>query len=119
LYGAIKGLNLTDDSLNINVAKGEEGKFDYVVVAVLDNNVSHVDNALFIFEVTKEGGGITEGDFEITAISLRDDTEGINDTFEIVNGKLKATGDRLKDSSSQIRQQPPLQLSSKKKEPIQ
>ena len=64
------------------------GEFDYVVVSDLDNgnDVSHVDNALFIFEVTKEGGGITEGDFEITAISLRNDTEGINDTFEVGDG---------------------------------
>ncbi len=89
LYNAINELNLTDDSLNINVAKGEEGKFDYVVVSDLDDDVSHVDNVLFVFEVAKDGGGITTGDFEITAISLRDDTEGINDTFEIVNGKLK------------------------------
>jgi len=89
LYEAIQGLNLTDDSLNINVAKGEEGKFDYVVVADLANDVSHVDNVLFVFEVAKDGGGITKGDFEITEISLRDNTEGINDTFEIVNGILK------------------------------
>jgi len=60
------------------------GEFDYVVVADLANNVSHVDNVLFIFEITKEGDdNITEDDFEITAISLRDDTEGINDTFEV------------------------------------
>lgn len=89
LYSAINELNLTDGSLNINVAKGEEGKFDYVVVADLDNNVSHVDNVLFVFEVAKDGDDITIGDFEITAISLRDGTEGINDTFEIVDGKLK------------------------------
>jgi len=73
LYNAINKLNLTDGSLNINVAKGEEGEFDYVVVADLANNVKHVDNALFIFEVTKDGDdGITKEDFEITAISLRD-----------------------------------------------
>jgi len=34
-------------------------------------------------------------------------------------GSEAATGDRLKDSSSQVRQQPPLQLSSMQKEPIQ
>jgi len=65
------------------------GKFDYVVVADLDNNVSHVDNVLFVFEVAKDGGDITKGDFEITAISLRDDTEGINETFVVEEGKLK------------------------------
>jgi len=65
------------------------GEFDYVVVADLDNNVSHVDNVLFVFEVAKDGGDLTKGDFEITEISLRDNTEGINDTFEIVDGKLK------------------------------
>ena len=65
------------------------GEFDYVVVANLANNVSHVDNVLFVFEVAKDGDDITIGDFEITAISLRDGTEGINDTFEIVDGKLK------------------------------
>jgi hypothetical protein len=66
------------------------GKFDYVVVADLDNNVSHVDNVLFVFEVAKDGSGITKGDFEITEISLRDNTEGINDTFEIgVGGILR------------------------------
>lgn len=59
------------------------GEFDYVVVSDLDNGVSHVDNTLFIFEVTKEGGGITEDNFEITKISLRDTTEGINNTFEV------------------------------------
>jgi hypothetical protein len=63
------------------------GEFDYVVVANLDNNVSHVDNVLFIFEVTKDN--IAVGDFEITEISLRGNTEGINDTFEIVDGILK------------------------------
>lgn len=65
------------------------GKFDYVVVADLDNNVSHVDNVLFVFEVAKDGGDITTDDFEITAISLRDDTEGINETFVVEEGKLK------------------------------
>ena len=63
------------------------GEFDYVVVSDLDDDVSHVDNVLFIFEVTKDN--IAVGDFEITEISLRDDTEGINNTFEIVDGKLK------------------------------
>ena len=62
------------------------GKFDYVVVADLANDVSHVDNVLFVFEVTKEEGNITKGEFEITAISLRDGTEGINDTFEVGDG---------------------------------
>lgn len=66
-----------------------DGEFDYVVVAELDNGVSHVDNTLFVFEVTKEEGNIAKSEFEITAISLRDGTEGINDTFEIVDGKLK------------------------------
>ena len=65
------------------------GEFDYVVVADLDNNVSHVDNVLFVFEVAKDGGDLTKGDFEITEISLRNNTEGINETFEIVDGKLK------------------------------
>lgn len=84
LMGAIQELQnkLTDESISIEVTEGEEGKFDYVVVAGLANDVSHVDNVLFVFEVTKEGG-ITESDFEITAISLRNDTEGINDTFEV------------------------------------
>lgn len=86
LMAAISGLSFTDNSLSINVTEGEEAKFDYVIAADLANGVSHVDNALFIFEVTKEGGGITEGDFEITAISLRNDTEGINDTFEVGDG---------------------------------
>jgi hypothetical protein len=90
-----------------------------VVVADLDNNVSHVDNVLFVFEVAKDGGGITIGDFEITEISLRDGTEGINETFEIEEVNLEASGDRLKASSSQVRQQPPLQLSSMQKVPIQ
>lgn len=90
LMAAISGLSFTDNSLSINVTEGEEGKFDYVVVSDLDDGVSHVDNTLFIFEVTKENGGIAVGDFVITEISLRDDTEGINDTFEIVDdGKLK------------------------------
>jgi hypothetical protein len=65
------------------------GEFDYVVVSDLDDGVSHVDNTLFVFEVTKENGSIAVGDFVITEISLRDGTEGINDTFEIVDGKLK------------------------------
>ena len=86
LMAAISGLSFTDNSLSINVTEGEEAKFDYVIAANLANGVSHVDNALFIFEVTKEGGSITEGDFEITAISLRNDTEGINDTFEVGDG---------------------------------
>jgi hypothetical protein len=60
-----------------------------VVVSDLDDGVSHVDNTLFVFEVTKENGSIAVGDFVITEISLRDGTEGINDTFEIVDGKLK------------------------------
>lgn len=91
LMAAISGLSFTDNSLSINVTEGEEGKFDYVVVADLDNgnDVSHVDNVLFVFEVTKEEGNIAKSEFEITAISLRDGTEGINDTFEIVDGKLK------------------------------
>lgn len=87
LMSAIADLNPTDKPAEYTVTK--EGKFDYVVVADLANNVSHVDNVLFVFEVAKDGGDITEGDFEITAISLRDNTEGINDTFEIVDGKLK------------------------------
>ena len=85
--GAIGTLTTQTGGLTKSINAGQE--FDYVVVADLANNVSHVDNVLFVFEVAKDGGGITTGDFEITAISLRDGTEGINDTFEIVNGKLK------------------------------
>lgn len=82
LMAAIQELQneLTNQRIEFTVT--ENGEFDYVVVADLANNVSHVDNVLFVFEVTKEGG-ITESDFEITAISLRNDTEGINDTFEV------------------------------------
>jgi hypothetical protein len=80
----INELNLVGESLTIQVT--ENGEFDYVVAADL-NDVSHVDNVLFIFEVTKDG--IKEGDFEITEISLRSDTEGINETFKLVDGKLK------------------------------
>jgi hypothetical protein len=89
LMAAIRGLSFTENSLSINVTEGEEAKFDYVIAADLANNVSHVDNVLFVFEVAKDGGGITTGDFEITAISLRDDTEGINETFVVEEGKLK------------------------------
>jgi hypothetical protein len=89
LMAAISGLSFTDNSLSINVTEGEEAKFDYVIAADLANNVSHVDNVLFVFEVAKDGGDITTGDFEITAISLRDDTEGINETFVVEEGKLK------------------------------
>lgn len=87
LSSKIATLNF-DSATATYTVNGVGGEFDYVVVADLDNgnDVSHVDNALFIFEVTKEGGGITEGDFEITAISLRNDTEGINDTFEVGDG---------------------------------
>jgi hypothetical protein len=85
LMSAIADLNPTDEPAQYTVTK--EGKFDYVVVADLANDVSHVDNVLFVFEVAKEGDdNITEDDFEITAISLRDDTEGINDTFEVGDG---------------------------------
>lgn len=65
------------------------GKFDYVVVAELDNGVSHVDNTLFVFEVTKENGSIAVGDFVITEISSRDGTEGINETFMLEGDKLR------------------------------
>lgn len=88
----INELNLVGESLTIQVTEDEE--FDYVVVTK-SNKVSHVDNVLFIFEVTKGGIGvmtkdsIKEGDFEITAISLREGTEGINETFKLVDGKLK------------------------------
>jgi hypothetical protein len=89
LMGAIQELQneLTNQRIEFTVT--ENGEFDYVVVADLANNVSHVDNVLFVFEVAKDGGDITEGDFEITAISLRDDTEGINETFVVEEGKLK------------------------------
>jgi len=87
LMSAIAALNPTDEPAQYTVTK--EGKFDYVVVSNLANGVSHVDNTLFVFEVTKDGGEITTNDFEITEISLRNNTEGINDTFEIVDGKLK------------------------------
>jgi len=65
------------------------GKFDYVVVADLDNGVSQVDNTLFVFEVTKENGSIAVGDFVITEISSRDGTEGINETFMLEGDKLR------------------------------
>ena len=65
------------------------GKFDYVVVADLDNGVSQVDNTLFVFEVTKEKGSIAVGDFVITEISSRDGTEGINETFMLEGDKLR------------------------------
>ncbi|HHU30901.1 MAG TPA: hypothetical protein GXZ53_09505 [Firmicutes bacterium] len=86
LAEVVKELNPGYASLKIQVTK--DGEFDYVVAADLDNEVSHVDNILFIFEVTKDD--IAVGDFEITAISLRSDTEGINDTFELAgDNKLK------------------------------
>jgi hypothetical protein len=85
MLGLIPNLKLESLTKNIN----KEETFDYVIAADLANNVSHVDNVLFVFEVAKAGGGITEGDFEITAISLRDDTEGINETFVVEEGKLK------------------------------
>jgi hypothetical protein len=81
LMSAIAALNPTDEPAQYTVT--ENGEFDYVVVADLANDVSHVDNVLFVFEVTKEEGNIAKGDFEITEISLRDNTEGINDTFEV------------------------------------
>lgn len=85
LAAKINELNLVGTSLDIQVTEDED--FDYVVSTKL-NGVSHVDNVLFIFEVTKDG--IKEGDFEITEISLRSDTEGINDTFELAgDNKLK------------------------------
>ena len=114
--GAIGTLTTQTGGLTKSINAGQE--FDYVVVADLANNVSHVDNVLFVFEVAKDGGDITEGDFEITAISLRDDTEGINETFVVEGGKLKGFWGPSKVSSSKVRQQP-LQLSSMQKEPIQ
>lgn len=82
LSSKIATLNF-DSATATYTVNGVGGEFDYVVAADLDNDVTHVDNALFIFEVTKEGGGITEDNFEITKISLRDTTEGINNTFEV------------------------------------
>ncbi len=84
---AIASFDTQAGAISKNIKAGK--KFDYVVVADLDNNVSHVDNALFVFEVTKEGGTISKDDFEITAISLREGTEGINDTFEVVENVLR------------------------------
>jgi len=83
LMEAIQELKNEFTNQRIEFTVTENGEFDYVVVADLDNNVSHVDNVLFVFEVAKEGGGITTDDFEITEISLHGNTEGINDTFEI------------------------------------
>jgi len=86
LAEVVKELNPGYASLKIQVTK--DGEFDYVVAADLDNEVSHVDNILFIFEVTKDD--IAVGDFEITAVSLRGDIEGINETFESVeDGKVR------------------------------
>lgn len=80
--------NLSSDSIEVNVSP--DGQFDYLVVADLVNDVDHVDNALFIFEVWRtDDGTITENDFEVTDISLRTDLEGINDTFKVENGALR------------------------------
>jgi parallel beta-helix repeat protein len=95
-YASIKGENdfmnaisqLTTMSEPLTKEKINAGhEFDYVIVSDLNNDISHVDNMLFIFEVSKEG--ISEDDFEITNISLREGTEGINETFEVDGNTLK------------------------------
>ncbi len=84
---AISELQTQSGTLTETINGGDS--FDYVVVADVANNVSHVDNMLFIIEVSKEG--ISEDDFKITAISLRPEgeTEGINNTFTVEGNTLK------------------------------
>ena len=63
----------TGDPLSADVAAG--GDIEYSVTAALDNGVSHIDNALYILEVSKDN--ISIDDFTIVG-----NPEGIQNTFE-------------------------------------
>lgn len=86
----VSAATLETEPIEIDVEKGET-ELDLLVVAELPEEYGHVDNVIFAFEVTKDNGeGISQGDFEVTAISLRGEgiTEGINNTFKVENNTL-------------------------------